>query len=250
MKKFLFLLLLIASPAFGQGGQVGSPIYFSDAVSTTGPVNETYIENYDPGTDDMYCIGDFKLTSYGSVGTGGNPDTPDTWTKVGYGFNPSNCWQMVSYFGANANKHGYLSSSLDYVWIESDHYMDLIDYVTVSNVGSVLGGGAATTFVYDVENSQIVGGPYNGQTGITTPKKGYIHGKRYVTRIKLYARRIPGDADNDGDVLFDDYLVMSNNYNQSVSGGPDDGDFNSDGVVNFADFLLLSIFYQGSASDF
>ena len=43
------------------------------------------------------------------------------------------------------------------------------------------------------------------------------------------------DFNNDGQVNFADFLILSNNFGEE--GMP--GDANNDNVVNFADFLLL-----------
>jgi len=48
----------------------------------------------------------------------------------------------------------------------------------------------------------------------------------------------PGDANLDGVVDFNDFLVIAANYNQEGSWSR--GDFNGDGFVDFADFLALS----------
>jgi hypothetical protein len=48
---------------------------------------------------------------------------------------------------------------------------------------------------------------------------------------------MPGDANGDGNVNFNDYLILQNNYNQP--GGWLQGDFNSSGVVDFNDYLIL-----------
>jgi uncharacterized protein YjiK len=48
---------------------------------------------------------------------------------------------------------------------------------------------------------------------------------------------VPGDADNDGDVDIDDYLIWLNNYNQLKS-GPQFGDFNNTGKVDGLDYII------------
>lgn len=57
--------------------------------------------------------------------------------------------------------------------------------------------------------------------------------------IKAYFSRIDGDANNDGSVDFADFLLLSNNFQQTDAVWAD-GDFDGNGVVEFADFLLLS----------
>ena len=50
---------------------------------------------------------------------------------------------------------------------------------------------------------------------------------------------LQGDADDDGEVGFSDFLHVSANFGKA-NATRKDGDFNSDGKVGFADFLLLS----------
>lgn len=59
-------------------------------------------------------------------------------------------------------------------------------------------------------------------------------------RISWYENRLVGDADDDGEVSFDDFLALSANFGQTVDAVWEDGDFDGDGAVGFADFLLLS----------
>lgn len=49
---------------------------------------------------------------------------------------------------------------------------------------------------------------------------------------------MPGDANLDGGVAFDDFLILSSNF--GGVGGWADGDFDASGDVAFGDFLLLS----------
>ena len=48
-----------------------------------------------------------------------------------------------------------------------------------------------------------------------------------------------GDANNDGSVGFDDFLILSGNF-AMASARWEDGDFDGDGEVRFPDFLALS----------
>ena len=54
-----------------------------------------------------------------------------------------------------------------------------------------------------------------------------------------------GDVDLNGEVAFDDFLVVSVNFGQQVDGWAQ-GDFDCDGVVSFADFLQLSVNFGAS----
>ena len=58
---------------------------------------------------------------------------------------------------------------------------------------------------------------------------------------------LAGDANSDGSVNFLDFLVLANNFGDSVVGGVLDGDFDEDGVVSFLDFLALANNFGSSA---
>jgi hypothetical protein len=57
---------------------------------------------------------------------------------------------------------------------------------------------------------------------------------------------IPGDANADGVVNFNDLLVLAKNYN-SAPATWSQGDFNGDRAVNFYDLLILSKNYNQTA---
>jgi hypothetical protein len=57
---------------------------------------------------------------------------------------------------------------------------------------------------------------------------------------------IPGDANADGVVNFDDLLLVAKNYNSTVATWSQ-GDFTGDGTVNFDDLLLLAKNYNTTA---
>lgn len=58
-------------------------------------------------------------------------------------------------------------------------------------------------------------------------------------QLTLLENRLAGDINDDGEVAFDDFLVLSNNFGATVEAG-ESGDFDGDGQVTFADFLTLS----------
>ena len=51
--------------------------------------------------------------------------------------------------------------------------------------------------------------------------------------------RLAGDANEDGEVSFADFLIVSANFGQSDRTWQA-GDFNGDGLTGFDDFLILS----------
>ena len=65
--------------------------------------------------------------------------------------------------------------------------------------------------------------------------------------FRLLEAALPGDANADGQVGFDDFLILSGNFGQQVDGAFLDGDFDADGTVSFADFLILSANFSAVA---
>ena len=57
---------------------------------------------------------------------------------------------------------------------------------------------------------------------------------------------LPGDANDDGHVNFDDLLILAQNYGKTDASFAQ-GDFNNDGTVNFDDLLLLAQNYGQGA---
>jgi len=62
-----------------------------------------------------------------------------------------------------------------------------------------------------------------------------------------YAPELPGDANDDGGVAFDDLLTLAQHYNQTNATW-ETGDFNNDGKVDFADLLVLAQHYGRTAA--
>jgi hypothetical protein len=50
---------------------------------------------------------------------------------------------------------------------------------------------------------------------------------------------LPGDANGDGTVSFEDFIILANGFGGPAS-GPSGADFNYDGQVTFQDFVILS----------
>ena len=54
----------------------------------------------------------------------------------------------------------------------------------------------------------------------------------------------PGDADGDGDVDLDDFVILKNNFGTATGATCAEGDFDGDGDVDLDDYVL---FHQGKA---
>ena len=65
------------------------------------------------------------------------------------------------------------------------------------------------------------------------------NGRVDIGAFELQPVLLGGDANSDGSVAFDDFLVLSVNFGRKDAVWAD-GDFNNDAEVNFADFLILA----------
>ena len=52
-----------------------------------------------------------------------------------------------------------------------------------------------------------------------------------------------GDANHDGEVNFDDYVLIDNGFNNGLSGFGN-GDFNYDGAIDFDDYVLIDLAFN------
>ena len=81
----------------------------------------------------------------------------------------------------------------------------------------------------------------------TVGPNGVPTNSRNLSQQRFTLRHTPtGDANNDGTVGFDDFLILSNGF--GAEGVWDDGDFDFDGVVGFSDFLGLSANFRASSN--
>jgi uncharacterized delta-60 repeat protein len=63
-------------------------------------------------------------------------------------------------------------------------------------------------------------------------------------RLARYlATPLVGDADDNGVIDFNDYVLIDNGFNNGLSGWAN-GDFNEDGVVDFDDFVLIDLAFN------
>jgi probable HAF family extracellular repeat protein len=117
--------------------------------------------------------------------------------------------------------------------------------------------GAGGSMV-DLENwlntaNPVAGGQWLLHSASSINDLGYITGQGLfngnnraylLDAIELVG--IPGDANRDRSVNFDDLLRVAQFYNQSSGATWDNGDFNGDGVVDFTDLLALAQRYGTS----
>ena len=84
-------------------------------------------------------------------------------------------------------------------------------------------------------------------------RKGTVNDSAMSTALadaQTMATALPGDADFDGKVDFNDLLALARNYNANQGAWWARGDFNFDGAVNFDDLLLLARTYGSSRAAF
>jgi hypothetical protein len=74
-------------------------------------------------------------------------------------------------------------------------------------------------------------------------------GHHAAADVTLDFFHLPGDADHNGVINFDDYARIDLGFNTGLTGFGN-GDFNYDGVINFDDYAIIDNAFntQGSAS--
>jgi hypothetical protein len=92
------------------------------------------------------------------------------------------------------------------------------------NLNAFLPTGILGSYAESIDDNGDVFGQGRGN-GINHPLEWIPH-------------RVPGDANFDGSVTFDDLVTLAQHFGQS--GGYIYGDFNLDGQVDFADLLVLA----------
>jgi hypothetical protein len=78
--------------------------------------------------------------------------------------------------------------------------------------------------------------------GIASDNSGRYHAVQWSPFPGLR----PGDTDRDGDVDFNDLIVLAQNYGKTVDQTWSTGDFNADTAVNFADLVSLAQNYSAA----
>ena len=155
--------------------------------------------------------------------------------------------------------YGDYDNDLSAVDVDNDGDLDV---VMISTMDLLIDPGGSVDEVVWFENVDGAGSFAAHQT-ITTATNGirslaaadidsdgdidFLSASRYDGKIAWYEsdlidrdQRIPGDADENGDVAFADFLLLSANYGKQVDAVWAEGDFNEDGSVSFEDFLILS----------
>jgi parallel beta-helix repeat protein len=108
---------------------------------------------------------------------------------------------------------------------------------TGSPVQTLNGSANASTGAFTVNSTGLPQGKYTavvsqsdsaGNTGSSTAVSYFTY------------NTLAGDANGDGAVTFEDFVVLSNHFGMGTASGPASGDFNYDAVVDFQDYVMLS----------
>jgi hypothetical protein len=108
-----------------------------------------------------------------------------------------------------------------------------VQYITITTKGPTAANPTSTIAVVGKHGTGSTNGRIAEITG--TAATNYSNFTGSATRTAF-----PGDANLDGNVNFDDVLVLSPNFNKTVTNGWAGADFTGDGNVNFDDVLALS----------
>jgi len=120
-----------------------------------------------------------------------------------------------------------------------------------SSVGATLAAGQKYWITVDHAANSLFGGMWNYSTQTPTGTvASHKNGLDWTvtTQPRPYALRItgssflPGDANQDGQITFDDYALFDRGQAKHLAGW-NSGDFNGDAVVNNQDHLILDAAY-------
>lgn len=113
-----------------------------------------------------------------------------------------------------------------------------------------LARGGLTPLLSPTPPTDLIGGmSEDGRTFIGGTGSGGSYGVVYTWIAHLPdLGPLPGDANGDGVVNFNDLLILAQSYGKTATATTVDGDFNSDGSVGFDDLLILAQNYGRGAA--
>jgi hypothetical protein len=114
---------------------------------------------------------------------------------------------------------------------------------------NISGYSAANLYHYKVMTFGSRTGVFTSYTG-TNAGNGLVYAPVYIDKDLTLVATLPGDANVDSKVDFNDLVALAQDYNTIFSATTDNwwggGDFNYDGKVDFSDLVLLAQHYNGS----
>lgn len=117
--------------------------------------------------------------------------------------------------------------SLDNVWV--DHSLLDLYADELNAFGSKTGNTLGVVPLGDCSKDGL----------LTSEDMNCIYTTRSRDALLTALDTLPGDLDGDGEVVFDDFLKLSNNFGTHLPSYAD-GNINLEGGIDFADFLILS----------
>ena len=180
------------------------------------------------GGDGGYCYsGDAPGYNEGT-----RPDDPTTNDNEANGYNgPSSGW---NWFGP-----AWLSFPRQLeAWSTWTFTVDAAGLVTIT-ADFTAKSKATTVGLTDAAQYFVA---YGGSNSTVHPERQYYNGV-YIDNITWTPAaappQTPGDADDDGDVDLDDFVVLKNNFGTTTGATWGMGDFDEDGDVDLDDFVIL-----------
>ena len=138
--------------------------------------------------------------------------------------------KLLSKYGSGQIFSGQADPS-GVAWLEAN-----VGLFTVSSLpGDFDADGLLTTKDIDLLSADVLQGTNDAQFDLSSDQVVDEDDRQVWFAL---ANTLPGDANLDGGVMFDDFATLSNNFGQP--GGWNEGDFSGNARVDFADFTLLS----------
>jgi len=203
-----------------------SPFHFSVIATNPGNTtsNQPVVSSFGPGLADASTI---LAKGTAKFGSNGQPAVSPTGNEPLFGFTGdfgTGSRAAPRFFSAG---NGTLSEFFD-VSFRADN-PGAVQFKFADNVpNSVQGFEYSSPFV-------------NSSSAVdSSPASIVPHGGFSIT---IGMGGLPGDANADGSVGFDDLLILAQHYGLSKGATVQDGDFNTDGSVGFDDLLILAQHY-------
>lgn len=144
-----------------------------------------------------------------------------------YGINSAG--QIVGYSMTNLDDHAFLYLGVPGM---GGRMIDLETWLNTAN--PIAGAAWLLESASDISDTGLIVG-----SGRFKDAAGQSYRRAFLLDA-ISLTGIPGDADRDRDVDFDDLLILAQSYGTASGSVWNDGDFDSDGGVEFDDLLLLA----------